>query len=38
MTRHLLAALSAVALMSIATDCGPSAQWVGVPLLTCPGK
>ncbi|MDP1900168.1 MAG: hypothetical protein Q8K96_06915 [Rubrivivax sp.] len=38
MTRLLHAVLSAVALVFIAAACGPSAQWVSVPLLTCPGK
>lgn len=38
MIRLSLAELGAVALMFVASACGPSAQWVGVPLMTCPGK
>ena len=38
MIRLSLAVLSAVAMMLVATACGPRAQWVSVPLLRCPGK
>jgi hypothetical protein len=38
MLRPSLAAPSTVTLMFTATACGPSAQWVSVALMRCPGK